>query len=147
MLVASLYLGSEIGVPMRRITEREYDMIEGILNAVGISCESVGFSCSASVNEMDDGGMGSIRVCSPMTTSDRGTARAIAEAWYDDADGVPVSITLNVDAKGRIFEMDIWRVDFGATIVPPTADRIRDMSRPEMSTGPSGRSQHGSDVM
>jgi Domain of unknown function (DUF6984) len=63
----------------------------------------------ALVTEMQDGGMGSIRF---VGGKDRRRAGSIAEATYLDDDGVAVSIELNVDEAGRLFELDFWKVDF-----------------------------------
>ena len=53
--------------------------------------------------------MGSIRFVQP----EAGTfGKALAEAQYVDSDGVPVSIALNTDSSGHLFELDFWKVDF-----------------------------------
>ncbi|HRI35934.1 MAG TPA: hypothetical protein PK765_02445 [bacterium] len=60
---------------------------------------------------MNDGGMGSVKfVYDSDTLAIFGTE--IASALYCDTDGVPVSITVNLDQAGRFFELDIWKVDF-----------------------------------
>ncbi|WP_431201974.1 DUF6984 family protein [Bradyrhizobium betae] len=61
------------------------------------------------VEEMNDGGMGSLRF---VGTADRRFGRCIGEAEFDDADGVPVSVALNADQHGMLFELDVWKVDF-----------------------------------
>jgi len=63
----------------------------------------------ALVVEMRDGGMGSIRF---LNGSDRRRSRSIAEAEYMDDDGVSVIIELNVDERDKLFELDLWKVDF-----------------------------------
>ncbi len=62
------------------------------------------------VEDMQDGGMGGIRFCSD--DAGRGRAVAVAEAEYTDDDGVLVSIVLNKDGKGALYEVDFWKVDF-----------------------------------
>jgi hypothetical protein len=62
------------------------------------------------VAEMDDGGMGSLQLTPPRGR--RVMSVEVAEARFDDADGVPVSATLNLDAYGALFELDIWKRDF-----------------------------------
>ncbi len=61
------------------------------------------------VTDMRDGGMGSIRFVHP---EPRSFGKALAEAKYVDSDGVLVSITVNVDRNGQLFEVDFWKVDF-----------------------------------
>jgi len=31
---------------------------------------------------------------------------------FEDIDGTPISISLNIDENNNLFELDIWRVDF-----------------------------------
>jgi len=38
--------------------------------------------------------------------------KVLAEAQCTDEDGVCVSIAINADNKGDLFEVDIWKVDF-----------------------------------
>ena len=64
---------------------------------------------AAMVDDILDGGMGSVRFSSDKT---RSLGAAVAEADYLDTDGVSVSIVVNVDQNGQLFELDIWRVNF-----------------------------------
>ena len=51
------------------------------------------------------------------------SAEQIAEAAFQDANGVPVSITLSVDTIGDLFEMDVFKADFSPLIrYPDLAD-------------------------
>jgi hypothetical protein len=59
---------------------------------------------------MDDGGMGSLRIGD--ARAGRKYHRAISSCHFDDADGVRVSVTLNVDDNDELFELDVWKVDF-----------------------------------
>ncbi|MCK1651415.1 hypothetical protein IVA88_08165 [Bradyrhizobium sp. 149] len=61
------------------------------------------------VEEMNDGGMGSLLFAG---SADRRFGKCIGEAEFDDADGVLVSVALNVDQRGELFEVDLWKVDF-----------------------------------
>jgi hypothetical protein len=38
--------------------------------------------------------------------------KVLAEAQSTDEDGVSVSIAINADKKGDLFEVDFWKVDF-----------------------------------
>ena len=58
---------------------------------------------------MDDGGMGSVRV---VGSEGRTLGTVAAECESYDIDGTPLSITVNLDQVGELFEIDIWRVDF-----------------------------------
>jgi hypothetical protein len=61
------------------------------------------------VEEMNDGGMGSLLF---VGAPDRRFGRCIGEAEFDDADGVRVSVALNLDQRDELFELDLWKVDF-----------------------------------
>ena len=79
------------------------------------------------VEDMDDGGMGSIRFVSPRI-GPRGFGEALAEAEYTDADGVLVSITVTSDDHGELYEVDFWKVDFSPVreYPKPTDLRMKD---------------------
>ncbi len=64
----------------------------------------------ALVEDMSDGGMGSIR----FRAARRGKrlfGQQISEATFVDDDGIAVSATLNLDQHGELFELDLWKVD------------------------------------
>jgi len=44
----------------------------------------------------------------------------VAEYQFTDADGVEVLISLNVDADGRPFELDVWKTDFSPLVRMPS---------------------------
>jgi hypothetical protein len=64
---------------------------------------------STPVRDLHDGGMGGLRF---LRRGKRHRASTVAEAQFNDDDGVLVSIELNADEEGELFELDIWKVDF-----------------------------------
>lgn len=66
--------------------------------------------------EMDDGGMGSIRLHSVGCQDDGGRkfGEEIGSCHFTDVDGVMVSAALYVDMSGRPFELDVWKVDYSS---------------------------------
>lgn len=62
------------------------------------------------VEPMDDGGMGSFRIGEVAIPRKLGCA--VAEVQFSDADGIPVTAVLNVDTEGRLYEVDVWKVNF-----------------------------------
>jgi hypothetical protein len=78
------------------------------------------------VRDMQDGGMGSVEFLCGAPDHPR-RARCIAEADYMDSDGTPVSIAINIDERGRMFEIDIWKVDFSQLRTYPTVRTIRNV--------------------
>ena len=81
------------------------------------------------VEDMSDGGMGSIRFVQPGPS--RSLGKAVAEAEYVDADGVTVSIVVNVDDGGDLYEVDFWKVDFSPLLQYPTPERLRMKTKDE----------------
>ncbi len=67
---------------------------------------------TALVEDMDDGGMGSLRFNSCAADSGRSLGRTVAEAEFLDEDGVPVCVELNLDEHSQLFELDVWKVDY-----------------------------------
>jgi len=63
------------------------------------------------VEEMSDGGMGSLLFRSP-DCGVRRFGRQIAEGRFTDVDGVPLVVTVTLDEIGELYELDIWKVDF-----------------------------------
>ena len=103
----SLFVDHTEGRPLRQ-EERELvgALLKGHHAIKSLSCELD----VARVKDMDDGGMGSVRFVRGNDTPRFG--RTLAEARYTDADGKLVSIAMNCDHLGNIFEMDFWKVDF-----------------------------------
>jgi hypothetical protein len=71
----------------------------------------------ALVEEMTDGGMGSLRFTG---AAGRKFGQQLAEAELQDVDGVVLNITINVDQYGSLFEFDVWKVDFSPLIRLPS---------------------------
>ena len=44
---------------------------------------------------------------------------------FTDLDGVPVSVALNLDSEGKLYELDLWKVDFSALRRWPQPSAIR----------------------
>lgn len=74
--------------------------------------------------DLNDGGMGSIRLVVGPNDAPRSMSRELVTVSYTDDDGVPVSISLNLDERGCVFEIDMWKVDSG----PYVATRAQVMS-------------------
>lgn len=58
---------------------------------------------------MSDGGMGSVKFIIP---DGRSLGMTLVEADYLDEDGVLVSIAVNADDQGGLYEVDFWKTDF-----------------------------------
>lgn len=91
---------------MRQLDPEERRIVVHLLHRAGRGDDL----SDARVTEMNDGGMGSLRFA-PIAEEQRFGAE-IARIEVSDADGTPLSVSLNVDQHGRLFELDVWRVDF-----------------------------------
>jgi hypothetical protein len=97
---------------------------ERLLRALGIRATGVRAAPSwidqLRVEEMSDGGMGSLILCLPGTDApDRKFGAVAAELRFPDEDGVLVIASLNVDTEGFPLELDMWRTDFSPLIRIP----------------------------
>lgn len=75
----------------------------------------------AQVRDMDDSGMGSLQFAGGER---RSSGSCLVEADYLDRDGVPVSIALNVDTNGLLYELDMWKADFAPLKEYPDLKRV-----------------------
>ena len=73
------------------------------------------------VQEMDDGGMGSLELVSRGSPSRRGQESVTHKAavQFTDEDGVEVIASLNASEDGIPFELDMWKTDFSPIIRIP----------------------------
>jgi len=63
------------------------------------------------VEEMTDGGMGSLRVV--ISGKDKRVySRELAKVDLFDVDQIPIFISINLDADGNFFELDVFKGDF-----------------------------------
>jgi hypothetical protein len=93
----------------RALRAEERALIRSLLSGVFEPGAAENLLETSRVEDMDDGGMGGIRFVEP---EPRSFGRTLAEAEYLDDDGVLVSIALNADGMGKLFELDFWKVDF-----------------------------------
>jgi hypothetical protein len=85
---------------------------------------------SGRVVDMADGGMGSIRF---IVSNDSALGMTLAQAQYFDVDGVPVSIVVNADANGGLYELDFWKADFSSLKEYPRPESLENLSNPGSS--------------
>ncbi|MFM7856151.1 MAG: DUF6984 family protein [Pseudanabaena sp.] len=76
------------------------------------------------VENMDDGGMGSLLFISCTDDSNRKLGKTLAEAEFLDEDQVPVCVQLNLDNHNQLFELDIWKVDYSPVSRWPNLEQI-----------------------
>ena len=69
---------------------------------------------------MNDGMMGSLYLFPKgAVVHGRKFGKQISSLQFTDADGVEVLVSLNVDRRGNLFELDIWKTNFEKLIKFP----------------------------
>lgn len=89
---------------MRSLLERERPLVGCLFELAGLSVDLDALR----VEPMEDGGMGSVAIA-PLG---RSHGSSPAECHFYDSDGVVVLATLNLDADGMPFEIDVWKASF-----------------------------------
>jgi hypothetical protein len=79
------------------------------------------FQVPVDVADLDDGGMGSLRL---NLNPEARYGADLGEVMYKDSDNVEVLITLTIDQDDRLFELDMWKVNFDKLIEFPTPEKI-----------------------
>lgn len=115
--------------PPRRLRDGETAVIRKLLSASPDGGRFLPRLSHALVREMPDGGMGSLQFCAAAEEQDRVYGGYIAEGAFKDADGVPVSVTLNLDQNGELFELDVFKADFSPLIRYPDIDEFEIVER------------------
>jgi len=105
----------------RRLTDRELMLVCTLLRGTTHQ-NDVDKLRAYFVETMSDGGMGSLRF---VGAEERKFGSVLASAEFEDADGVSVSVTLNLDSAGELFELDIWKTNFAPLISIPEPQCIR----------------------
>jgi len=87
----------------------EITILKVLLPAFGLPSDTFGPLEMLTVEDMADGDRGSF--CFVSTELGRYMKSQLAEGWYEDSDGVPVSVTVNLDQFGALFELDSMKLD------------------------------------
>ena len=99
---------------MRTLKKEEKEILEKMLytsqwkNRFSIDLDNI------KVQNMDDGGMGSIKFISKLKISEdkRVMKECISKNEFIDKDGILVQISLNIDNNDNLYELDFWKVNF-----------------------------------
>jgi hypothetical protein len=73
--------------------------------------------------------MGSLKFYNGLQRSALAYGRQVAEAAFQDTDGIPVSLTLSVDKGGELFELDVFKADGSPLIHYPDPAELRIIER------------------
>jgi len=108
----------------RTFTPAELAVITRVLDMANASTpERLQEARSVLVSEMDDGGMGSLKVVRN-GADPRRFGCILGEASARDSDGVPVFITVIADQFDKLYEIDIWKTDFSRLAAMPEPETL-----------------------
>ncbi|MEK6383245.1 MAG: hypothetical protein V4797_01480 [Paraburkholderia tropica] len=96
---------------VRSLNDDERALLTALIAGKPRAAQLLGSLVGARVEEMNDGGMGSLRFCAP-DARHRRLGVQLAEKEFIDSDGVPIMVAINLDEHGDLYELDIWKVDF-----------------------------------
>lgn len=107
---------------IRALRGDERSLIESLLGEVWLKTYAPTGINSLMVEELNDGGMGSLRFIHPgmHENEKQRMSMQVAESQFLDEDGVPILVSINIDEAGRLYEFDIWKVDFSKVLKYPT---------------------------
>lgn len=103
---------------MRLLTDEERPLVQYLADLAGLALDLD----TLRAQPLSDGGMGSLRFDSATEAARFG--RSVAEATFEDEDGVPVTAALYMDEGGALFELDVWKVDFSPLRRWPTVHEL-----------------------
>jgi len=112
----------EAGAP-RPLRRDERDLVIALLTQSPSEASRSSVLDSITVLDMSDGVMGSIKFLH-RDDRERRFGFELAKATYIDDDGVLVTIALNLDQYGDLFEVDFWKVDFSPLVRYPRVDEL-----------------------
>ncbi|MFD2368016.1 DUF6984 family protein [Pseudoduganella sp. GCM10020061] len=106
---------------LRPLRIEEESLIRALLGHVSGGEQLLHQLAGAQVRDMDDGGMGGLGFAG---NEPRWLGSCLVEAEYVDCDGVSVRIALNADQNRRLYELDIWKLDFAPLLEYPAVERV-----------------------
>lgn len=110
---------------LRKPTDDESALLDHMIARAEGFVSSEADRAGLSVETMNDGGMGSLRLFPPGTRGkSRVFGRRVSDWAFDDLDGVQVTVALVVDANDRLYELELWKSDFGRLLSLPSLGTV-----------------------
>lgn len=98
---------------MRHTTDKEIALLEELISKANIDI-SPDWKDNLLVSNLSDEGMGSLSLYpSGMACKKRKFGSQVSDCQFKDIDGVAVIASLYLDEEGDLYELDIWKTDFG----------------------------------
>jgi hypothetical protein len=103
----------------RRPTPQEEQLLELLIKKSSLSIPK-DWKDGLIVCSMDDGEMGSLYLFPQgKVIENRTFGEQVSDLQFADLDGVDVIASLNVDSDGNLFELDIWKTNYGELLKFP----------------------------
>jgi len=105
---------------IRKISTEEKRLLEFLIQKAKLNLPT-DWDHNLFVKPLNDGGMGSLLLLphGMSTDNNRLFGKQASECEFFDVDGVKIIASLNLDDKGRLFELDIWKTDYTALVNIP----------------------------
>ncbi|MCL2037820.1 hypothetical protein FWG95_02340 [Candidatus Saccharibacteria bacterium] len=108
---------------MRKLRDEERALLVAMVSISPRSPELIKSLDDCLVEDLKDGGMGSIRLHWE-GDGERHYGLTLSEAEIIDSDGVPIKLYVDLDTDGKLYELDSWKVDFSPRISYPDAGSV-----------------------
>jgi hypothetical protein len=106
---------------MRLLNQEEIALLRALVSETPQAARFLDSLSHMHVEEMHDGGMGSLKFVASDQKS-RNLGKTLIEKEFTDSDGTPITVAINLDENGDLFELDIWKVDFSSVKRFPVVD-------------------------
>ena len=101
---------------IRKLTIQEEKLLELLVNKSSVKIQA-NWKEGLMVRPMNDGEMGSLYLYPQGNFEERRLfGKQVSDFQFQDIDGVEVIASLNLDNTGSLFELDIWKTNFGKLI-------------------------------
>jgi hypothetical protein len=111
---------------IRDLSSEEKTLLAALLEGKEQTAHFVADLVDLAVKQMDDGGMGSLSLIpKSLQNTARSFGKRIVLGEFFDKDGIAVSVAVNLDQQGQLFELDIWKVDFSPLLAWPDPGVIK----------------------
>lgn len=105
---------------LRNPSSDEMRLLVFLIRKVGCIEISSDLLARLKVADMDDGGMGSLRLFPEgFELQESMFGKPVSACQFTDADGIEVIVSLNIDRKGNLYELDMWKTNFARLIRIP----------------------------
>ena len=106
-------------ISIRRPTKEELSLIKYLLRESNVHLNA-DWNETLFVRELDDGGLGSLELYPNINIlNQRSYGKTRSEHQFLDDEGIPILASLNIDKEGKLFELDMWKVDYSPILSFP----------------------------